>query len=284
MNPSRRFSILSWIVLIPLAAPAAAQPRRAQAACAQITAACRNAGFVQGGAQSGTGIMVDCVQPIMRGTAAPRKAAKPLPKIDPDVITACRTQNPQFGQAAQNAVDAAQPPPPPPPVLSAHPAAPGSPNIIFILTDDLAMNLVQFMPHVLAMQQKGVTFSHYFVSDSLCCPSRSSIFTGRYPHDTGVFKNVGNDGGYLVFRSRGNEQATFAVALSAAGYRTAFLAKYMNGYEPAHSAGPAYWRSAGLPQGSWSCGEAGGIRRTPMHDGGDQPMSKVDRADARIAA
>jgi arylsulfatase A-like enzyme len=104
------------------------------------------------------------------------------------------------------------------------------------------------MPHVLAMQQKGVTFSHYFVSDSLCCPSRSSIFTGRYPHDTGVFKNVGDDGGYLIFRSRGNEQATFAVALSAAGYRTAFMGKYLNGYEPAkHSAGPgwSHWNVAG---------------------------------------
>ena len=104
------------------------------------------------------------------------------------------------------------------------------------------------MPHVLAMEQKGVTFSHYFVTDSLCCPSRSSIFTGRYPHDTGVFKNVGVDGGYLVFRSRGNEQATFAVALMAGGYRTAFLGKYLNGYEPAqHSEGPGWthWNVAG---------------------------------------
>src|ERR1035441_4446387 len=252
MNPSSRLSLLSCIALIALAAPAAAQARRAQGACGQITAACQNAGFVQGGAQSGTGIMVDCVQPIMQGTPAPRKASKPLPKIDKDVIAACKAQNPQFGRSAQNApnnaLDATQPPPPPPPVLQSHPAPPGSPNIIFILTDDLAMNLVQFMPHVLAMQKNGVTFSHYFVTDSLCCPSRSSIFTGRYPHDTGVFKNVGNDGGYLIFRSRGNEQTTFAVALSAAGYRTAFLGKYLNGYEPAqHSAGPGWthWNVAG---------------------------------------
>jgi N-acetylglucosamine-6-sulfatase len=248
MNALKRLSILFCIVLIALAASAGAQPRRAQGACAQIAAACRNAGFVQGGAASGTGLQVDCVQPIMQGTPTPAKTAKPLPKIDAGVIAACKAQNPEFGQAAQNGTQAAQPPPPPPPVLTAHPAAPGSPNIIFILTDDLAMNLVQFMPHVLAMEQKGVTFSNYYVTDSLCCPSRSSIFTGRYPHDTGVFKNVGVDGGYLVFRSRGNEQATFAVALSAAGYRTAFMGKYLNGYEPAqHSAGPGWthWNVAG---------------------------------------
>jgi N-acetylglucosamine-6-sulfatase len=87
------------------------------------------------------------------------------------------------------------------------------PNIVFILTDDLSWNLVQYMPHVLKMQKEGVTFTNYFVTDSLCCPSRSSIFTGRYPHNTGIFRNVGDDGGYLAFHSRGHELATFATAL-----------------------------------------------------------------------
>ena len=108
----------------------------------------------------------------------------------------------------------------------------GHPNIVFILTDDLAVNLVPFMPHVLQMQRDGVTFANYFVTDSLCCPSRASIFTGRYPHNTGIFTNTGADGGYLAFVNRGLEQATFATALSAAGYRTAMFGKYLNGYLP----------------------------------------------------
>jgi N-acetylglucosamine-6-sulfatase len=122
------------------------------------------------------------------------------------------------------------------------------PNIVFILTDDLASNLVQYMPHVLKMQEEGVTFANYFVTDSLCCPSRSSIFTGRYPHETGIFKNMGPDGGFLAFRDRGHEQATFAIALAAAGYRTAMLGKYLNGYLPArHSPAPGWttWAVAG---------------------------------------
>ncbi len=122
------------------------------------------------------------------------------------------------------------------------------PNIVFILTDDLSLNLVNYMPHVLKMQKEGVTFANYFVTDSLCCPSRSSIFTGRFPHDTGVFRNTGNDGGYLVFRDRGHEQATFAISLSAAAYRTAMLGKYLNGYLPAvHPAAPGwtFWAVAG---------------------------------------
>ncbi|HYM90795.1 MAG TPA: sulfatase [bacterium] len=125
---------------------------------------------------------------------------------------------------------------------------PKHPNIVFVLTDDLAWNLVQYMPHVLKMQKEGVTFSNFFVTDSLCCPSRSSIFTGRYPHNTGVFKNVGKDGGYAVFERRGNPQATFATALSSAGYRTAMLGKYLNGYRPRTDRadpGWALWAVAG---------------------------------------
>ena len=89
-------------------------------------------------------------------------------------------------------------------------AASQRPNIVFVLTDDLSWNLVQYMPHVLQLERQGVTFSRYIVTDSLCCPSRSSIFTGLFPHDTGVFKNTGSDGGYYAFLAHGLESKTFA--------------------------------------------------------------------------
>jgi arylsulfatase A-like enzyme len=106
----------------------------------------------------------------------------------------------------------------------------GRPNIVFILTDDLSMNLLRYMPHVLAMQRAGLTFRDYFVSDSLCCPSRASIFTGDFPHDTGVFSNFGPGGGFRAFYERGDEQRTFPLALQRAGYRTALMGKFLNGY------------------------------------------------------
>jgi N-acetylglucosamine-6-sulfatase len=104
------------------------------------------------------------------------------------------------------------------------------PNIVFVLTDDLSMNLLPYMPHVRAMERAGLTFTDYFVSDSLCCPSRASILTGNFPHDTDVFTNVGRQGGFNVFHRRGEEQHTFAVALQQAGYRTALMGKYLNRY------------------------------------------------------
>ena len=106
------------------------------------------------------------------------------------------------------------------------------PNIVFVLTDDLAWNLVQYMPHVRQLEKRGATFRNFFVTDSLCCPSRASIFTGRYPHDTGIFTNGGSDGGFAVFHSLGEENATFATQLQTHGYLTAMMGKYLNGYRP----------------------------------------------------
>ncbi len=113
------------------------------------------------------------------------------------------------------------------------------PNVVLVLTDDLSWNLVQYMPQVKQLQADGLTFSNYTVTDSLCCPSRSSIFTGRYPHDTGVFTNGGDDGGFDYFHSHGEESQTFATALQAQGYRTAMMGKYLNGYLPGDTQGGA---------------------------------------------
>jgi N-acetylglucosamine-6-sulfatase len=106
------------------------------------------------------------------------------------------------------------------------------PNIVFILTDDLSWNLInsRFAPHIVALEKRGVTFNHYYVSDSLCCPSRSTIFTGLFPHDTKVLANIGKDGGFKKFQAEHLYTRTFAVAMRRHGYATAMMGKYLNGY------------------------------------------------------
>ncbi|MEV8509804.1 sulfatase [Actinoplanes sp. NPDC051475] len=123
----------------------------------------------------------------------------------------------------------------------------GRTNVVFVLTDDLSANLVQYMPNVQSLSKDGTTFSQYTVTDSLCCPSRSSILTGRFPHNTGVFTNGGDDGGFHVFQ-REQERDTFATTLQQRGYRTAMMGKYLNGYQPQeHGVRPGWteWDVAG---------------------------------------
>lgn len=120
------------------------------------------------------------------------------------------------------------------------------PNVVFVLTDDLSMNLLEYMPEVRKLGEDGASFSEYSVTDSLCCPSRASILTGQFPHNTGVFTNSGNDGGLNAFNDNGNEDDVFATALQKAGYRTGFMGKYLNLYEPSLKPGddPAAKRKA----------------------------------------
>ncbi|WP_275293942.1 sulfatase [Amycolatopsis sp. La24] len=120
-------------------------------------------------------------------------------------------------------------------------AAGGKPNIVLVLTDDLSMNLLPYLPHVQEMARNGTSFANYTVTDSLCCPSRSSLFTGMVPHDTGVFTNGGADGGYRVFHGRGDDKSTYATSLQQAGYRTAMMGKYLNGYQPKSDGIPPGW-------------------------------------------
>jgi len=85
-----------------------AAPR--QRACAEVRAACEQAGFVQGGARSGEGLFVDCIAPIMRGMPQPRRAGRPLPQINLQLVADCKAQNPNFGQRNAPPSQAARPP------------------------------------------------------------------------------------------------------------------------------------------------------------------------------
>jgi arylsulfatase A-like enzyme len=118
--------------------------------------------------------------------------------------------------------------------------AEGRPNIVFVLADDFSWNLVRFMPNLRRMQREGATFTNYFVTNSLCCPSRASIFTGRFPHNHGVLSNTAPGGGFAAFR-RAGQGHTFATRLERAGYRTSLMGKYLNGYHPKGGYVPPGW-------------------------------------------
>lgn len=106
------------------------------------------------------------------------------------------------------------------------------PNIVFILFDDYSSELVSYMDGLNGLAEDGFSFSSHIVSDPLCCPSRASILTGKYPHNTGVLSNQWPTGGMAAFQDGQNESSTIGVYLNDAGYRTGFMGKYLNGYKP----------------------------------------------------
>jgi N-acetylglucosamine-6-sulfatase len=112
-------------------------------------------------------------------------------------------------------------------------AAAGPPNIILILTDDQDVQLgsVDYMSNVKSLlAQQGTTFSNFYVPLSLCCPSRTTILRGQFPHNTGVLGNSPPNGGFETAYADKLESATVATLLHNAGYRTVLLGKYLNGY------------------------------------------------------
>ncbi|HEV8687054.1 MAG TPA: sulfatase [Gaiellaceae bacterium] len=115
------------------------------------------------------------------------------------------------------------------------------PNVVVVMSDDQTVESLRVMTNVdQLLARQGATFVNNFVSYSLCCPSRATFLSGQYAHNHGVMGNAPPQGGYETWRpSEGN---SLPVWLQQAGYRTAHVGKYLNGYgrqDPAHV--PAGW-------------------------------------------
>ena len=101
-------------------------------------------------------------------------------------------------------------------------------NFVVVMTDDQDRASAHRMPRVRRLlAARGTTFANAFASLPLCCPSRATFLTGQYAHNHGVWHNKPPDGGYSAF---GGRERTLGVWLEEAGYRTAWVGKYLNGY------------------------------------------------------
>jgi N-acetylglucosamine-6-sulfatase len=104
-------------------------------------------------------------------------------------------------------------------------------NVVVVLADDLDWNLWDAIPRLRALEAQGTTLRNYVVSDSLCCPSRTSLLRGQYVHNHRVVSNdVATGGGWATFRDRGYPQDCLPTWLHAAGVRTGLVGKYLNGF------------------------------------------------------
>ena len=103
------------------------------------------------------------------------------------------------------------------------------PNIVLIQTDDQTLADLDIVARTRTLiGAQGVSFRNTITPFAICCPSRASAMTGSYPHNTGVSANFPPAGGYAAWE----RQAQYSIGawLKGAGYHTAHLGKYINGY------------------------------------------------------
>ncbi|MBA2277648.1 MAG: sulfatase, partial [Chloroflexia bacterium] len=72
-------------------------------------------------------------------------------------------------------------------------------------------------PYLDRLAAEGARFTHAFVANPVCTPSRGSFMTGRYPHTTGVTHNQA---------PLPDEEVCFAECLAAEGYHTGYIGKW----------------------------------------------------------
>lgn len=109
----------------------------------------------------------------------------------------------------------------------AEPAGGGKPNIVFILADDLGFNQIGAYgdtpiqtPNLDRLAANGIRFSQAYAGNTVCSPSRVSLFTGR---DSRLMENNSNTVQLQMI------DQTFAHVLKLAGYDTALFGKYSIG-------------------------------------------------------
>ncbi|HTU16237.1 MAG TPA: sulfatase [Solirubrobacterales bacterium] len=123
------------------------------------------------------------------------------------------------------------------------PAQASRPNIIVIQTDDQNHRTVKShfrgpsgryqptMPNTAGkIFGKGTEFRNYYTATPVCSPSRASLLTGQYSHNSGLTGNGGPNGGWEGWRNLPIYEENMPTALQEAGYRTAHVGKFTNGY------------------------------------------------------
>ena len=95
------------------------------------------------------------------------------------------------------------------------------------------------MPNTFRLMDGGTRLTNFTIATPLCCPSRAAQLTGQYGHNNGV---LSNHPGYQMLR---NNRNVLPAWLERAGYQTAHVGRYLNGFKreaPGGEAAPGWDR------------------------------------------
>jgi arylsulfatase A-like enzyme len=105
------------------------------------------------------------------------------------------------------------------------------PNIVIIMADDMGFSDIGCYggeiptPHLDALAAGGLRFSQFY-NTGRCCPTRASLLTGLYSHQTGI-GHMTNDYGVPGYRGALNDRCvTIGDVARSAGYLTAVSGKW----------------------------------------------------------
>ncbi len=104
---------------------------------------------------------------------------------------------------------------------------PDKPNILLIMTDQQSAESMSFnlgnkylsTTNMDWLAEHGVSFTNAYCANPLCIPSRSSIFTGRFPHEMGIQDNNSKNINPVEFPCMGT-------IFRNAGYKTGYVGKW----------------------------------------------------------
>lgn len=122
------------------------------------------------------------------------------------------------------------------------------PNIILIMADDMGFSDLGFMgsgiqtPNIDRLAEHGLLFNHFY-NTGRCCPTRASLLSGQYAHNTGLGWMTVSNLGFPGYTGDMNMQSiTIAQALKPAGYTSYMTGKlhivydeYMKPEGPKHN-------------------------------------------------
>jgi len=141
-------------------------------------------------------------------------------------------------------------------LLASFTAVASSPNIVYILADDLGYGDVQCLnpdrgkiptPCLDKLASEGMTFTDAHSGSSVCTPTRYGVLTGRYAWRTRLQRGVLSKYDKPLI---GGETLTVPEFLKQQGYQTACIGKWHLGFTLDDGAKPAKGKEMGAPLGS----------------------------------
>ena len=110
-------------------------------------------------------------------------------------------------------------------------ASPSRPNVLYIMTDQQRYDSLSSVgrtacrtPHLDQLAGEGIRFDNAYTVCALCSPARTSMLTGRYPHNHRMWNN--NDMMQWAIRDLADEERMISQDLVEMGYNCGYSGKW----------------------------------------------------------